>query len=1603
MKTVSAFRISLLICFFVIFSTSESLYSQNKDTIPDSKGTVYDASNNGSDCYIYATWKDLYNACAIPTATTMVIDYYDYDNTTGGQYVVAGVVTYNGTAYSNKVGPSEAATFYFHPHYQGWFCDYWDPKSPRSAATLRIKPPKNVKATFEDYDSKIVITWDGSDTDVPTDRYDYRIYRDGVIVATVNYTSRTWTDTGIVPGVEYDYTVVTHSAYYGHKESIRNTVKGKAFDLNVRTESLPSGVKILWDLPSKFTPENYTIDRRAEGETAEFLKTVDSPTSNAWSDLDQGGVPIPGYSYTYIVTPWSSTKGVIQYRVDSATGNRIPDGAFSGKVTAPTGGAVSGVVVCAERLTDIPQGTISTYCDTTDGQGKFYIQNIYYYDSARFRITPTKEGHGFNPLADTSLLKLANHTLENINFTDTSSFTVTGRVYQVFHGDTCNVKDVEILVDDLSRGYTTDIDGIFNLTVDQTGTYTFKPQMDDRDFSPSERTYNIADDLEGIVFEDTTQYLLEGNVSGPCNIYIGTADFRIYSRTGACFDTSFSSDQVGRYSVMLPAGSYYMEMTSFTSDDEQVVTSTEVQDYFAATKSVDLTTGSGIQNFIFRKSPEVQVSGFVDFGCGTYAGIPILEQAKSYSLNINVVENFNGTTCNVDTGFVVVTYHPGDSTAQVDTLQLQAGKAVYNLVPETPNIISPYLNLLEVIAYVEGETDTYSQQVLVTGNRPRTATFVSVSPEIPFLILRDPPGDASYSFLSKGTTYESSISFSAQQSGSINAWAEVKLGAEFEAGQFVFVESKVWGQVKSSLEIGASLTEQTELGLSITNSEDFSTSGNDDITGETGDVFAGASLNMVYALTDVIDYDPDACSVDKSVDLIMAPEGFKTTFIYTENHIRNVLIPQLEQIRDLYTGVNEDSAKIYQRQIKNWEQILNLNTNLKDEAEFIENRSFSAGSPYQSSREVSISQSSTFEFGMYIDRTVAVEAGFEFGGSGISGGVDVNFRLDFGVSNYSGVVNSTTTGYVFDDDDVGDFFSVDILGDATYGTPVFRLKSGRSSCPWEEGTQPRDGVQLISDTYDQFISNPDDPAIFTLSLGNTSQSDEERTYDLVFLQESNPDGAVLTLGGSQVQGGIPTPYTIPAGSSVDATVTVQRGPEAYDYNNLIFVLESPCDGSISDEVSLNAHFETTCSDIALGKPLDNWMVNGKSNNTLPVQLLDYDLNNLESVEVQYSVLDANNWTAAAIYDVSQLDPDVTTFNWTPGNIPDGMYDIRAKLICSGVVKYSDIRSGIIDRIPPQVFGVPEPVDGMLDNGDLISVAFNEDINCMNISASNVVVTDINNNQVINAQVGCSGEEIIIIPDTTGLTFQNDTFKVQLTGVEDLYGNVADTLLWAFTVPGPDNFGILPGDDTDGDSIANDLDNCPLSYNPGQADLDSNGIGDLCDPDIDGDGIINEFDNCPFISNFDQADADSNLVGDVCDPDIDGDGIINDLDNCPLIANTNQEDADSNGVGDVCDATGIYPRISGKGYVLFDNYPNPFSDYTTFKYQLPQTCQSVQIKIFNVTGEVIAVLSNNETTSGVHESRWSTGSTKSGIYFYMIRVIKPDGTEFTGRKKMTIFR
>lgn len=93
-------------------------------------------------------------------------------------------------------------------------------------------------------------------------------------------------------------------------------------------------------------------------------------------------------------------------------------------------------------------------------------------------------------------------------------------------------------------------------------------------------------------------------------------------------------------------------------------------------------------------------------------------------------------------------------------------------------------------------------------------------------------------------------------------------------------------------------------------------------------------------------------------------------------------------------------------------------------------------------------------------------------------------------------------------------------------------------------------------------------------------------------------------------------------------------------------------------------------------------------------------------------------------------------------------------------------------------------------------------------------------------------------------------------------------------------------DTDEDGFVDQMDNCPTLYNPLQADLDDDQIGDICDNDEDGDGIEIPQDLCPHDLSPWLSNALNDYDSDGCQDSIndfndDADAIPDINDDCPL--------------------------------------------------------------------------------------------------------------------------
>jgi hypothetical protein len=85
------------------------------------------------------------------------------------------------------------------------------------------------------------------------------------------------------------------------------------------------------------------------------------------------------------------------------------------------------------------------------------------------------------------------------------------------------------------------------------------------------------------------------------------------------------------------------------------------------------------------------------------------------------------------------------------------------------------------------------------------------------------------------------------------------------------------------------------------------------------------------------------------------------------------------------------------------------------------------------------------------------------------------------------------------------------------------------------------------------------------------------------------------------------------------------------------------------------------------------------------------------------------------------------------------------------------------------------------------------------------------------------------------------------------------------------------------------------------------------------------------------------------------------------------------------------------FALEQNYPNPFNPSTRIKYSIGSK-QFVSLKVYDVLGNEIATLVNEEKPSGDYELQFLAVNLPSGIYFY-----KLEAGNFTKTKKMILMK
>ena len=90
------------------------------------------------------------------------------------------------------------------------------------------------------------------------------------------------------------------------------------------------------------------------------------------------------------------------------------------------------------------------------------------------------------------------------------------------------------------------------------------------------------------------------------------------------------------------------------------------------------------------------------------------------------------------------------------------------------------------------------------------------------------------------------------------------------------------------------------------------------------------------------------------------------------------------------------------------------------------------------------------------------------------------------------------------------------------------------------------------------------------------------------------------------------------------------------------------------------------------------------------------------------------------------------------------------------------------------------------------------------------------------------------------------------------------------------------------------------------------------------------------------------------------------------------------------------------FELFHNYPNPFNPTTTISYQLP-TDSRVSLKIYNLLGQQIAVLADEDQPAGYHQAVFEAGRFSTGMYVYRLSFTDQRGDRHFSQKRMILLK
>ena len=523
-----------------------------------------------------------------------------------------------------------------------------------------------------------------------------------------------------------------------------------------------------------------------------------------------------------------------------------------------------------------------------------------------------------------------------------------------------------------------------------------------------------------------------------------------------------------------------------------------------------------------------------------------------------------------------------------------------------------------------------------------------------------------------------------------------------------------------------------------------------------------------------------------------------------------VLPKRLEDEKELEIGktysLDQDTIYQYNLQISNWIKHLAANEEEKVKAwenrdkKLLRNYSFDGGASISYSYETDTTFVESHEHNSGAIAILGNVKGFEVNKAGweLETSTETGGTRHKTTSDTESKVASFSFNLVESGDDA---LSVDV-----YNSPysyIFRTRAGQTSAPYEDEEYTKyyePGKHKLHEKTMQ-IEVPDievevptvsnitsgSAASYTLKLMNKSEIDCDLYYKLLMMDETNPDGAQLSIDGVALSDN--RVIKVPAGEVVKKTLLLkQSNLGILNYENIGIVLASQEQGDptgtfpqIADTVYISAYYVPSSSPVKM--ELSRTLLNTSSGANLDITFNSFDRNyyNLKAFRIQYMKQGDTDWTMLKEYllnveegqQLSSLQmplPETANVTYTldMSTFVDGKYTFRvlsASTYGTGeATLVTDAVEVTKDMARPMAFGTPKPTTGFLGMGDDIEITFNEDINNGRLtSTGNFIVTAALNGQQVAHDVAlmATGSEGAVAKTEANINLIGKSFAVDM--------------------------------------------------------------------------------------------------------------------------------------------------------------------------------------------------------------------------------------------------